>query len=84
LDENFQLAWAGIGRSMLAEGNNAAAMYYLRRGMDLTHFSIAFRRHRIDVMQQILPTAFTVGTGLVGLLILYKVVKTIRRRVAEA
>lgn len=84
LDENFALAWAGIGRSMLAEGNNAAAMYYLRRGMDLTHFSIAFRRHRLDVMQSVLPTIMTVGTVLAGLFVLYKIIKVVRRRVAEA
>jgi hypothetical protein len=84
LDENFQLAWAGIGRSMLAEGNNAAAMYYLRRGMDMTHYSIAFRRNRLDVMQNILPHVFTGGTVLLGLLLAYKVFKVIKRRVAEA
>jgi hypothetical protein len=84
LDENFELAWAGIGRSMLAEGNNAAAMYYLRRGMDLVHYSIAFRRHRLDVMQNILPTAFTVGTVLLGLFFVYKIGKHVRNRVVEA
>jgi hypothetical protein len=84
LDENFQLAWAGIGRSKLAEGDNQAAMYYLRRGMDTVHYSIAFRRHRMEVMQGVLPTVFTVGTSLVGLLIAYKIFKVIKRRVAEA
>jgi hypothetical protein len=69
---------------MLAEGDNAAAMYYLRRGMDLVHFSIAFRRHRLDVMQGILPTAFTVGSVLVGLLVAYKIFKHVRDRVVEA
>ncbi|MCL2500440.1 MAG: NHL repeat-containing protein [Defluviitaleaceae bacterium] len=84
LDENFQLAWAGIGRSLLAEGDNQAAMYYLHRGMDMVHYSIAFRRHRLEVLQGVLPTVFTVGTGLVGLLIAYKIFKVVKRRVAEA
>jgi hypothetical protein len=84
LDENFELAWAGIGRSLLAEGDNAAAMYYLRRGMDMVHFSIAFRRNRLDVMQGILPTAFTIGSALIGLLVVYKVFKRVRNRVVEA
>ena len=84
LDENFQLAWAGIGRSMLAAGDNAAARYYLRRGMDMVHYSIAFRRHRMETMQQILPTVFNVGTVLAGLFIVYKLTKVIKRRVAEA
>jgi DNA-binding beta-propeller fold protein YncE len=84
LDEHFQLAWAGIGRGMLAQGDNVAAMYYLRRGMDMMHYSIAFRRHRLEVMQDVLPTVFTTVTVLVGLLVVYKLVKGIRKRVAEA
>ncbi|MCL1846210.1 MAG: NHL repeat-containing protein [Defluviitaleaceae bacterium] len=77
LDENFALAWAGIGRSMLASGDNVAAMYYLYRGMDMQHYSIAFRRHRIDVMHEALPAVLTVGIVLIaivaGLRILVKV-----------
>jgi hypothetical protein len=69
---------------MLAEGNNAAALYYLRRGMDMVHYSIAFRRHRLDVMQRILPNVFTAGTVLIGLGIAYSIFKRIKRRVAEA
>jgi DNA-binding beta-propeller fold protein YncE len=84
LDENFELAWAGIGRSMLAAGEHGAAMYYLRRGMDTAHLSIAFRRHRQDVMQDILPVVFTGGAALGGLFILYKLVKEIRRRAAAS
>ena len=84
LDENFQLAWAGIGRSVLAYGDNAAAMYYLRRGMDLVHFSIAFRRNRLDVMQNVLPVVINAGLGLLGVFLLYKVGKVIRKRLEEA
>ncbi|MCL1878642.1 MAG: NHL repeat-containing protein, partial [Defluviitaleaceae bacterium] len=65
LDENFALAWAGIGRSMLATGDNVAAMYYLYRGMDMQHYSIAFRRHRIDVMHGALPAVLTGGIAVV-------------------
>jgi hypothetical protein len=84
LDEHFELAWAGIGRSLLAEGDNAGAMYYLKRGMDLVHYSIAFRRHRLEVMQGALPVAMNVGVGLVALLVLYKIVRGVRRRLKEA
>jgi hypothetical protein len=83
LDENFSLAWAGIGRSLLAEGDNAAAMYYLRRGMDLVHYSIAFRRNRMDVMQNALPHVFSVGTALIGLFFAYKIVRFVKKRLTE-
>ncbi|MCL2225385.1 MAG: hypothetical protein FWB96_10520 [Defluviitaleaceae bacterium] len=66
LDENFALAWSGIGRSYLAQGYNARAMYYLERGMDVRYFSIAFRRNRLDVMQETLPNMMTGGLVLVA------------------
>lgn len=75
LDENFQLAWAGIGRSALAAGDHAAAMYYLRRGMDMRHFSIAFRRHRLDVMQRHMPTALSAVAVLIAAFFVYKMVR---------
>ncbi|MCL1878477.1 MAG: gluconolactonase [Defluviitaleaceae bacterium] len=73
LDENFALAWSGIGRSLLAAGYNADAMEYLRQGMDVRYFSIAFRRNRLDVMQGALPNIFTAGSVLVVLFVAYKI-----------
>jgi hypothetical protein len=61
IDENFSLAWSGIGRSYLAAGENAQAMYYLERGMDVRYYSVAFRRNRLDVMQDTLPNMMTGG-----------------------
>ncbi|MCL1884537.1 MAG: gluconolactonase [Defluviitaleaceae bacterium] len=79
LDENFALAWSGIGRSMLAYGDNAAAMYYLRRGMDVRYFSVAFRRNRLDVMQGTLPNIMTGGMVILGLYLGAKVFLRIKR-----
>jgi len=82
IDEHFQLAWAGIGRGMLAQGDNVAAMYYLRRGMDMMHYSIAFRRNRMDVMQDVLPRVFLAGTLVLFAVAAVKVGLVIRKRVA--
>jgi hypothetical protein len=82
IDEHFQLAWAGIGRGMLAAGDNVAAMYYLRRGMDMMHYSIAFRRNRMDVMQTVLPRVFLGGTIALALAAAVKIGLVIRKRVA--
>jgi len=80
LDENFALAWSGIGRAMLAEGDNVQAMYYLRRGMDVRYYSVAFRRHRLDRMQHVLPNVLTAGIALAVVLITLKIVLKIRKR----
>ncbi|MCL1863762.1 MAG: gluconolactonase [Defluviitaleaceae bacterium] len=83
LDENFALAWAGIGRSLLSAGDNYNAMYYLQRGMDVRHFSVAFQRNRLDVMQGTLPNILTSGMVLFGLYISFKVYRRIKGKGAS-
>jgi hypothetical protein len=79
MDENFALAWGGIGRSLLAMGYNARAMYYLERGMDTRYFSIAFRRNRMEVMQETLPTYLTGGMILLVIYTGFKIVRRVRK-----
>ncbi|MCL2199973.1 MAG: gluconolactonase, partial [Defluviitaleaceae bacterium] len=83
LDENFALAWAGIGRSLLSAGDNVNAMYYLQRGMDVRHFSVAFQRNRLDVMQGTLPNILTGGMVLLGLFMGFKVYRKVRGKGAD-
>jgi DNA-binding beta-propeller fold protein YncE len=78
LDENFTLAYAGIGRSLLAAGENQLAMDYLRRAMDVRHYSIAFRRHRTDVLQASLDYILTGGLVLVLVIASLKVYRRVR------
>ena len=84
IDENFDLAWSGIGRTMLAQGDNVSAMYYLRRGMDVRYYSVAFRRNRLDVMQNILPNILTGGMILAVGVIVLKVALKLKKRGAAA
>ena len=51
LDQNYQLALVGIGKSLLAAGENRAAMGYLRRGMNIDYYSVAFRRYRTELLR---------------------------------
>jgi len=83
IDENFSMAWVGIGRSKLAVGDNVSAMYYLTRGMDMHHYSIAFRRHRIDVMHGALPGVLTGGLVLAVLIVGLKTKKWFKNRGRE-
>jgi len=84
IDENFGLAWSGIGRSHLAAGDNVSAMYYLRRGMDVRYYSVAFRRNRIDVMQDILPNILTGGMLIIALYSGFKIYRKVKGRGAYA
>jgi tetratricopeptide (TPR) repeat protein len=74
-NENFELANANIGRSYLAAGNNRMAMHYLRLGMDRDFYSVAFRRHRNDILVDNLGWALTGAIGLIfGLILLRRLV----------
>ncbi|NLG24696.1 MAG: gluconolactonase [Clostridiales bacterium] len=51
LNPHYELAYAGIGKSLLAQDLNAEALPYLQRGMDKRYYSVAYRRHRNQVMR---------------------------------
>lgn len=59
LDPNCMAANVGIGKSLLADGRNREAMYYLEAGMDRRNYSIAFKRYRTDVMKKAFPYAIS-------------------------
>ncbi|MCL2078451.1 MAG: NHL repeat-containing protein [Oscillospiraceae bacterium] len=52
LNENFELANAGIGKAYLTAGENELAMEYLKKGMDKQNYSIAFKRWRNDILKE--------------------------------
>jgi hypothetical protein len=77
LNENLELANAGIGKAYLTAGDNLQAMRYLKLGMNQTYYSIAFKRYRNEILKRNLGGILTAGTVL--LLGLF-VVTRLRRR----
>jgi len=77
LNENFELANAGIGKAFLTAGDNESAMYYLRLGMDRQHYSIAFRRWRNEILKENIGWILTV---VVGGIFGYVVIRTVVRK----
>jgi len=65
LDENYPLANVGVGKALLAAGENREAMQYLRKGMDIEYYSIAFRRWRTEVMKDNINFILTGATVVV-------------------
>jgi hypothetical protein len=81
IDNNYQLAYSGIGKSMLSKGDNREAMLYLRAGNDLRYYSVAFRRYRNEVLNESLPTVLTVGfIAIFAIIALRITLKIIRKR----
>ena len=60
LDENNELANSGIGKAYLSAGDNAAAMRYLKIGMNRDYYSIAFKRYRSEILRKYLGPVLTV------------------------
>ncbi|QHW31112.1 hypothetical protein GZH47_09760 [Paenibacillus rhizovicinus] len=71
VDGNYELAYDGIGKSFLREGNYRDAMRYFKLGMDRTYYSKAFqlerkqqaRRYFTPVMSVLVPLLVLLWLG---------------------
>lgn len=72
---NFELAYVGIGKSLLAKGDNKAAMKYLKLGMDQKYYSVAYKRFRNEVLKANLGYILT---GLILLVIVLPIIGKFR------
>ncbi len=52
LDAHFELAYSGIGKSLMAANENAKAIEYLSAGMNKQYYSVAYKRYRNDIMKE--------------------------------
>ena len=73
LDENNELANAGIGKAYLSAGDNEKAMTYLRRGMNRAYYSVAFKRWRNEALRG------NISWFLTTLIVLIVLIVVIRR-----
>lgn len=84
LDENNELANVGIGKAYLAAGDNETAMLYLKRGMNKSYYSVAYKRCRNAILRDNLGILLTaVIVLIVGGVILYRVLRK-RKKNGEA
>lgn len=80
MNGNFEVAYIGIGKSLLKKGDNRAAMTYFKLGNDRDHYSEAFKRYR----QQVVYDNFgylVLGVFLLGSLV-FAAFRLARRRTA--
>lgn len=80
LDANFELAYVGIGKSLLAKGDNKEAMRYLKLGMDQKHYSVAYKRYRNEVLKANMGYGLTGAILFILFLAIRRVIKKIRTR----
>lgn len=64
LNSNYDIAYIGIGKSLLMEKRNKEAIGYFKLGMDRDGYSVAYKRYRREFMKE------HFGTFLSALLVL--------------
>lgn len=72
LNANCELAYRGIGRACLQEGNFKEAMYYLKAGQDREGYSEAFRQQRTIDARKIFPYVIVALILLIAYAFLHK------------
>ncbi|CAM4207512.1 NHL repeat-containing protein [Paenibacillus xylanexedens] len=80
LNANYDIAYIGIGKSLLMEKKNEEALGYFELGMDRKSYSVAFKRHRREMMKEHFGTFLTAAIALIVILILTRVTVKWRRR----
>ncbi|MNE67704.1 hypothetical protein D3C80_1633260 [compost metagenome] len=80
LNANYDIAYIGIGKSLLMEKNNKEAMKYFKLGMDRDGYSVAFKRYRREVMQEHFGTFLTSVMLLAAVWIAYRIFGFWRRK----
>lgn len=60
LDANYEVAYVGIGKSLLMEGENKEAMAYFKNGNNKKYYSKAFKRYRQEVLREYFGVIMTV------------------------
>lgn len=80
LNSNYDIAYLGIGKSLLMEKKNKEAMEYFKLGMQRKYYSVAYKRYRREVMQEHFGTMMTLLTVLAVALFSFRFVKRWRMR----
>ncbi|MCA0756604.1 SMP-30/gluconolactonase/LRE family protein [Paenibacillus sp. N4] len=65
LDANYEMAYIGIGKSMLRQGEYKQAMNYLKLGNDREYYSKALTKYRREYMREYFGTYMTACIALI-------------------
>jgi hypothetical protein len=84
LNSNYDIAYLGIGKSLLMEKKNKEAIQYFELGMQRKNYSVAYKRYRREVMKEHFSTFMTVLIVFIIAFIAYRAARQVRRRRIES
>jgi len=77
LNSNYDIAYIGIGRSLVMSKRNEEAIFYFKQGMERDQYSVAYKRYRREEMKEqfgtIMTTIVIAAVMIIGLMIWRKV-----------
>ncbi|QHW34498.1 gluconolactonase [Paenibacillus rhizovicinus] len=80
LNTNYEIAYLGIGKSLLMQKDNKKAMEYFKLGMSRKNYSVAYKRYRRDELKEQFGTFMTIVFTLIIAFILYRITRIVLRR----
>ncbi|MGO4372845.1 gluconolactonase, partial [Paenibacillus sp. MCAF20] len=79
LNSNYDIAYIGIGKSLLMEKRNKEAIKYFKLGMDRDSYSVAYKRYRREYMKEHFGTLLSVIVALAAVWLAFKLYRVISR-----
>lgn len=80
MNANLEFAYAGIGKSLLRQGEYAEAMKYFKRSMDQKNYSKAFLLYRKQVLREHFSTYMTIIIVFVAGILTWRMYRKMRGR----
>lgn len=80
---NYQLAYVGVGKTLLENGRYQEAMLYFEKGDDVAYYSRAYKKYRDGILKEYFPYAMYGVLVLAGGLLVLKAVKKFKNKNGE-
>jgi len=84
LDANYEMAYVGIGKSLLRQGEFKQALTYLKLGNDRIYYSKALAKYRREYMQENFGFYMTILLGMLLLVLIGRGLARRQRKEAKA
>lgn len=77
---NYQLAYVGVGKTLLEDGRYQEAMAYFELGDDVAYYSRAYKKYRDDLIKEYFPYVLYGSLALAVVLIGVKIAKNAKKK----
>ncbi len=80
---NYQLAYVGVGKTLLEDGRYQEAMAYFELGNDVSYYSRAYKKYRDGLIKEYFPYVMYGTITIIAVVYGFKLVKKIKNKSGE-